>query len=240
MIEKVKRFSLLYGIFSLAVLLVLNLYPRPWVWYLRPIPVLLLFLFFYQHNKQKLNKFSFHILLGLGLNVVSDLLYANNLHYGIMLTAISLGMLAHITYILAFQYFENKMIPWYQLKNIKPTWGIIALIALIISISIIYSFQTKGLELMIALYSLILLILNIQALKRFDQTTRSSFIYILLGTAFMSVGDLILALITTAPVEASKTIHLSLEILISIHLFFYFLAQYFITTGAIYQEYKIE
>jgi hypothetical protein len=198
-------------------------------YFTKPLTLLILISYFLSAKKGLPKKLISGITVGLFFSILSDefFLLRNSYNEFFIIGTFASSLIAIYSYARGFQHTKNHVLPITGYKSITLINFFLSLLIVIFPISIFIIEDLEVWQYPAIMYQLLLWVLISQGLKRQDHVNEFSYYLVLGGIVMYSITTMLLTLqnFTTATFDFQ-----------SFPVLTYFLSQYLIVVGAIYQK----
>lgn len=226
-----RRLVLLGGLYFFLVLLIYLFHFTAYSWtefISKPIAIIILITQFIQNRSNLPKGLKKGIVFGLIFSILSDLSFLLRIHVNqwFIIGTFIFSLLAIYSYAQGFQYTSKSFLSTFDFKSITPINLFLSILITIFPISIFIVEDLQIWQYPAILYQILLWVLVSQGLKRQDNVNELSYYLVLSGVVLYSITTMLLTLQNfTQSVFDFK----------SVPVLTYFIAQYLIVIGSIYQ-----
>lgn len=226
-----RRLVLMSGVYFLLVLIIYLFHFTAYSWtefISKPLIISILIIHFLKNGINLPKGLKKGVVLGLVFSILSDLSFLLRIHVDqwFIIGTFIFSLLAIYSYAQGFQYTSKSFLSIFDFKSITPINLFLSILIIIFPISIFVVEDLQIWQYPAILYQILLWVLVSQGLKRQDNVNERSYYLVLAGVVLYSITTMLLTLQNfTQAVFDFK----------SFPVLTYFIAQYFIVIGSIYQ-----
>ncbi|UTW65858.1 hypothetical protein KFE94_14535 [bacterium SCSIO 12643] len=226
-----KRLTLTSSLYFLLVLFIYIFHFTAYDWtefISKPIALSILIYYFGVNSKKLPKGLKKGIILGLIFSILSDISFLLRVHTSqwFIIGTFTFSLLAIYSYAQGFQHTSRSFLSIFDFKSITMINLFLSLLIIVFPISIFVIEDLQTWQYPAILYQILLWILVSQGLKRQDHVNEKSYYLVLTGIVLYSITTMLLTL---------QNFTQSVFNFESFPVLTYFISQYFIAVGAIYQ-----